>query len=119
MTQWQTMKVVLAQAGGGAPGQASFMDALWSFAPIILIIVVFFWLMSRSQKKKDQKRQDMLSSIKVKDRIMTIGGLHGQVVNVKDDSFVVRIDDQKDVKVTISKSGISRKMNGDEGSESA
>ena len=117
MTQWETMKAVLAQAGGGGPGQGSLMDALWSFAPIILIIVVFFWLMSRSQKKKDQKRQDMLSSIKVKDRIMTIGGIHGQVVNVKDDGFVVRIDDQKDVKVTISRSGISRKVNGQEEAE--
>ena len=75
--------------------------------PIILILVAFFWLMHRSQKKKDQARQQMLDSIQPKDRVVTVGGIHGRVLEVKEDAFVLRVDD--DVKVTVSRGAISRK----------
>ena len=110
MTGCEYVGAILAQA----PGQPGFGDMLRSFAPLIIIIVAFFWLMSRSQKKKDQKREEMLSSIKPKDKVVTIGGICGQVVTVKPDVFVLRVDNEKDVRVTVSRSGISRKLE-DEG----
>ena len=88
-----------------------------SFAPFIVILVAFFWLMSRSQKKKDQKREEMLSSIKPKDRVLTIGGICGQVVSVKGDTFVLRIDNEKDVRVTVSRGSISRRLDAEGESE--
>lgn len=101
---------VIAQQQGEAPGQPGIGGALMQFAPIILIIVVFFWLMSHSQRKKERKREEMLDGIKPKDKVTTIGGIHGRVVSVKDDSFVVRIDDKNDVTITISKTGVSGKL---------
>lgn len=101
------MFVVLAQAGGGK--QPGPMDALMSFAPIILIVIAFFWLMSRSQRKKERRREEMLASIRIKDKVVTIGGIHGRVVTVKEDEFVLCVDDQKDVKITVSRSAVSRK----------
>ena len=99
---------VLAQQGGQEP--ATFFDTVMSMAPFIVIIVVFFWWMSRSQKKKDQQREQALDTIRPKDRVMTIGGIHGKVVSVRDDVFVLRVDDEKDVKISISRNGISRKV---------
>lgn len=115
MTMTYLMGLILAAADSGGAGSAvppprptGGMDFLIQFAPIILIIVVFFWLMHRSEKKKQRVRQNMIDAIKPRDRVVTIGGIHGRVVSVKDDLMVVRVDDDKDVKITVNKSAISR-----------
>ena len=94
--------------------QTSSMDALWSLLPFILIIVAFFWLMSRSTKKRQRQRQEMIDSIGPKDDIVTVGGLHGRVVRIKDDELILCIDREKDVKITIAKVGIGRKLGEEE-----
>ena len=107
MTHWIDAAVVLAQEPTSAPAQGGMEAFLVQFGPIILIVVAFFWLMHRSQKKKDQTRQQMLDSIQPKDRVVTIGGVHGRVLEVKEDVFVLRVDD--DVKITVSRGAVSRK----------
>ncbi len=106
-------------AGGGTDGGAGAqpggaMAGLWSILPFVLIVVAFLWFTSRSQKKREQQRQEMLDSIRPKDDVTTIGGIQGRVVSVKDDAFVLRIDPEKDIKITIAKTGVSRKL-GQEG----
>lgn len=99
--------------GGGAGGMAGpggIAPALLQMLPIILIVVVFFWMMNRSQRKRDKERQAMLDSIQPKDDVVTIGGIEGRVVRVDGDKVVLRIDPDKDVKVTVVRSGISRKV---------
>jgi len=110
--------VMAAEAGGaaapaagrqaGAPG--SLTQGIWSLMPFILIIVVFFWLMNRSQRKRERERQQMLDSIRPRDEVVTVGGIHGRVVQIKDDLVVLRIDPEKDVKITIARTGISRRL---------
>jgi len=107
MTHWTDFAVVLAQNSTGAPPQQGMEALLVQFGPIILIVVAFFYLMHRSQKKKDQARHQMLDSIQPKDRVVTIGGIHGRVLEAKEDVFVLRIDD--DVKLTVSKGAVSRR----------
>jgi len=107
--------VLAAEAGGAQAAPAreatqSPANPLISLVPFVLIIVVFFWLMSRSQKKREREYQQMLDSIKPKDDVVTRGGIHGRVVQVKDDEFVLRIDPEKDIKITIAKSGVARKL---------
>jgi preprotein translocase subunit YajC len=108
--------VLAAEVGGPAPGPASGpaqtnpMAGIWTLLPFVLILIAFFWFTSRSQKKREQKRQEMLSSIKLKDDVMTIGGIHGRVVQIRDDEFVLRVDDDKDVKITVSKNAVSRRV---------
>jgi len=112
MMEWINPALVLAQETA-APG-AGLDSFLRMFGPVILILVVFMWLTHRSQKKKDQQRQQMLDSIKPKDRVVTIGGIHGRVVSVKDNAFVLRVDEDKDVRITVSKGGVSRRVTGEE-----
>ncbi len=116
---FDAMVLLAYEAGEAAPApqeaaQQSQPNPLFSLIPFVVIIVVFFWLMSRSQKKRDRQRQEMLDAIKPKDDVITIGGIHGRVVQVKGDEVVVRIDPEKDIKITITRSGISRKLGGEE-----
>ena len=98
-----------APAGGPAP-QANPMAGIWTLLPFVLILIAFFWFTSRAQKKREQRRQEMLDSIKLKDDVMTVGGIYGRVVQIRDDGFVLRVDDEKDVKITVSKSAVSRRV---------
>jgi len=109
-----TMTILAAEAGGaaggGQQGPGGLGAALFQMMPIILIIVAFFWLMNRSQRKRDRERQEMLDSIRPKDDVMTVGGIRGRVVRVDGDMIVLRIDPEKDVKITMARTGISRKI---------
>jgi len=107
MTDSTAWTAVVAQQGAGGGG---IEVLLVQFGPIILILVVFFYLMHRSQKKRDREREQMLDAIKPKDRVVTIGGIHARVVSVRDDGFVLRVDDDKDVKITVGKHAITRKL---------
>ncbi len=109
--------VLVAEVGGGAAApaggaaqQANPMAGIWTLLPFVLILIAFFWFTSRAQKKRDQRRQEMLNNIKLKDDVMTVGGIHGRVVQIRDDEFVLRVDDEKDVKITVAKSAVSRRL---------
>ncbi|MHC4591777.1 MAG: preprotein translocase subunit YajC [Planctomycetota bacterium] len=101
-------------AGRGAAAQQTPFAGLWGLLPFVIILIGFFWFTSRGQKKRERQRQEMLDNIGPKDDVMTIGGLYGRVVRIKDDEVVLRIDPEKDIKVTLAKSGISRKVTEEE-----
>lgn len=70
-----------------------------------MIFAIFYFLLIRPQKKKQQEHEKMLSGIKKNDEVITIGGMYGTVINVKDNSVVLRVDDN--VKVEFQKSAIA------------
>ena len=59
--------------------------------PMVLIVAVFYFMMIRPQRKKDKKVKDMLSNLKVGDRICTIGGIYGTVTGLREDSVMLSI----------------------------
>lgn len=67
----------------------TFSSYLITFAPLIMIFVIFWLLLIRPQKKKDQKIQEMRKGVQVGDEIVTIGGIVGKILSVKDDTIVV------------------------------
>ena len=62
---------------------------LATFIPLILIIVVFYFLLIRPQKKRDKEVQKMRENIEIADEIVTIGGIIGRIVSIKDDTIVI------------------------------
>ena len=96
-----------ANGSGGSGNGGGGWATLWQLAPFVAIVVIFFWLMNRSQRKKQEEREQMLDSIEPGDRVVTIGGIYGKVVEKEDDRFVLRINDEKDIKITISRGGLS------------
>lgn len=75
---------------------------------LVLYFAVFFgimyFLMIRPQQKQAKKRQAMMSSLRVKDQVITTGGIYGKISKIKDDSVMLQIADK--VEVEIAKSGI-------------
>ena len=65
------------------------------FLPMILIFVVFYFMLIRPQRKKDKAVKDMLGSLKVGDRICTIGGIYGTIVRIKDEVLTIEVGEQK------------------------
>lgn len=81
------------------------VNPLINLFPLIIIFVVFYFLLIRPQKAKEKEHQKMLSNINKNDAIVTTSGIHGTVVNVKDKTLIVRVDDN--VKLEIEKSCVA------------
>lgn len=62
---------------------------LLSFAPLVLIFVVMYFILIRPQRKKDKENQKMRNNVQVGDEIITIGGIIGMVVSLKEDNVVI------------------------------
>lgn len=73
--------------------------------PLIVFFVVFYFILIRPQQRKQKEHQKMIKSLRKNDEVVTVGGLHGTIVNVKEKTFILRIDDN--TKVEIEKNSIS------------
>ena len=65
------------------------LSMLLSFPPLVLIFVLMYFILIRPQKKKDKETQKMRNSIQVGDEIITIGGIIGIVISLKEDNVVI------------------------------
>ena len=72
---------------------------------IILIFVVFYFLLIRPQKKAQEEHKKMIAALKKNDEVITAGGIHGVIANVKDTTVTLKVDDN--VKVEVQKSSIT------------
>ena len=81
------------------------MAQLGQFIPLILIIVVFYFFMIRPQLKKSKEQKKFRENIKVGDKIVTIGGIHGKISEVQDTTFMITVEGG--VKLKIEKNAIS------------
>ena len=68
---------------------AGAMGAAVQFLPFVLIMVVFYFMMIRPQKKREKAVQEMRNSLEVGDELVTVGGIIGTVVVVKEDYLVI------------------------------
>lgn len=83
-------------------------DLFGIIIPFVLMFVVFYFLLIRPQKKKQQTRNTMLSALKKGDRIVTIGGLHGTITEITNDTVVLKVNDV--TKLTFERSAISHSI---------
>ena len=91
---------------GGASGTAAGGASQWGILIVMpLIILVFYFLVMRPQNRKQKEAKKMLESLRKGDRIVTIGGLRGTVVSVKEDVVVLKVDDN--TKLEYSKNAVS------------
>ncbi len=106
-------QLLLAQEPNGNQPAPSLADLPW---PAFAIIgVMFYFLLIRPERKKRKELTDLLDSLKKNDRVVTIGGIHGVVVNVagESDEVTIRVDEGTNTKLRVSRSAISRVI-GDE-----
>ncbi len=104
--------LLLAQQEDAAPSPFGPLGTLF---PFIMIAVLFYFMMIRPERKKRADAVAMLENMKKNDRVVTIGGIHGVVVNVQKDSedVTLRIDDSTNTRMRVLRSAISRIINDD------
>ena len=90
-----------AQATGGGGG-----GGFEAFLPLILIFVVFYFLLIRPQQKKAKQHRETLAAIRRGDKVVTGGGILGNVTKV-DNDYEVTVEIAKDVKVKVRRDLIS------------
>lgn len=93
-------RLPLLQAATNPGGQ--MMTMLITFG---LIIFIFYFLVIRPQNKKQKDAKRMLEALKKGDKVVTIGGIRGQVTSVKEQTVTIKID--TDTKIEVNKSAVS------------
>jgi preprotein translocase subunit YajC len=76
-----------------------------SFVLMLVLILIMYFMIMRPQMKKQKAVQEMLKALKVGDRVVTSGGIYGNVVGLKDDTVVLKIDDN--VKVELARHAVA------------
>lgn len=103
---------VTTQDGGNGETEQNTPQQPPSQSPLMLIMflvlgVYIFMIMFRGPKKKQQQHQKMVASLKKNDRVRTIGGILGTVLDVRDDEIVLKIDEATNAKMRIVPSAIA------------
>ena len=80
---------------GGSKGGLNIGPWFW----VVYIVVIFgamYFIMIRPQKKKQKKEQELRDNIQIGDEIVTIGGIYGRVIALKDDSIIIESGPDRD-----------------------
>jgi preprotein translocase subunit YajC len=76
---------------------------------LVAFMAIFYFLIIMPQNKKRKAMEQMLSSIKKGDKVVTIGGIHGKVSSIKDNNITLKVDANSEL--TFEKNAISRVVN--------
>ena len=73
--------------------------------PILLMVVIFYFLLWRPQKKQQKERASLLGSLKKGQKIVTIGGIYGEIVELDDDKVKVQVPEK--VELTFARTAVA------------
>jgi preprotein translocase subunit YajC len=90
---------MVAFAQGSAP------SPLIQFVPIVVIFAIFYFLLIAPMRKRQKALQTLIENLKKGDKVVTTGGLHGEVAGVKEKIVLLKVADN--LKVRVSKSAIA------------
>jgi preprotein translocase subunit YajC len=84
----------MAIAAAAAPGAASGQSLIGMLLPFAVLIGVMYFMVIRPQKTQQKKREEMMAGLRKGNRIVSIGGLYGEILDIKDDVLLVNVSDQ-------------------------
>ena len=93
------MLLLEAQAAGGSA--SLFASPIFM---LVLMFVIMWFFMIRPQRKQQKELQKFRDSLKKGDKVVTIGGIYGTVVELKDKSVLIEVD--KDVKIRVDRNAL-------------
>jgi len=91
---------ILAVAAPAANPVANPVGGLGTILPFVLMIGVFYFMMIMPQKKQQKQREAMLNGMKKGDKVITVGGIHGEITELDEEDLKVRIADKVEIKCT-------------------
>ena len=86
------------------PAEGQEAGGLLSFLPLVLIMVVFYFFFIRPQMKKAKEQRKFREALKKGDKVVTIGGIHGKIANINDNTVTLEVD--TNTRLEIEKSAI-------------
>ena len=93
---------LMAASPAAGSSSGSMMTSLITFG---MVIAIFYFMIIRPQRKRDKEAKAMLAAMTKGDKVVTIGGIHGTIVTVKDNTVVIKVDDS--ARIEFSKNAIS------------
>lgn len=102
------MLLLAKEASSSATKKASAFSTWGMWVLILVMVVVFYMLLIRPQRKRSQERDEMVSALQRGEEVITIGGVHGVIKRMTEDTVVLEVD--KGVRITFAKSAISKRL---------
>ena len=90
----------------GKPGWFDFVSS--PMFPLFIVIIVIYVLMFSSRRKTERQKKDLLGNIKRGDRVQTVGGVLGKVVEADADKVLLKVDESSNTKIWFSRNAIHR-----------
>ncbi|HJX33882.1 MAG TPA: preprotein translocase subunit YajC [Desulfatiglandales bacterium] len=84
-------------ANGTTTGTSLWANPIWM---ILIMFAIFYFLLIRPQQKERKKHEGMLATLKKGDKVITSGGLHGEISGIKDDVITIEIAPKVRVQVS-------------------
>jgi preprotein translocase subunit YajC len=80
-----------------------------------LLLVFMYFILFRGPKKREQEHHKMIQSLKKNDKVRTIGGIIGVIVDVKDDEITLKVDESTNTKIKVLPSAIGKNLTDEKG----
>ena len=80
--------------------------------PVLIMVVIFYFMLYRPKKKQQKKRQVLLDNLKKGQKVLTIGGIHGEIVTLSEDTVVLQVAEK--VEMTFARSAIAQVLGKDQ-----
>ena len=106
----QTGTSVTSDPNNGGQTNKNQNNPLQSMWFIILIMIVMFFILFRTPQKQKQQRKKLEQSLEKNDRVLTIGGIIGTIVDIKDDEITLKVDESNNTKIKVKRTAIGRNM---------
>jgi preprotein translocase subunit YajC len=97
---YSTIFLMMGNSGGSEQS-----NPIVQFIPLIGIVVVIYFFMIRPQQKKTKDQKNFKETLKKGDKIVTIGGLHGKILEIKETTFIIELNPTN--KIEVEKSAVS------------
>ena len=108
-TQTVTATSAPASQGTQPPGFAALLTS--PIVPVVLGMIVLMYVMNRSKRGQEKQLKDQLAQMKRGDKVMSIGGILGNVVQVEDSRILLKVDENSNTKIWFTREAIRRVVN--------
>jgi preprotein translocase subunit YajC len=112
-SEGEAIKTVPSDSNAVAPRtreQNPLGSWLWIYAVLLLLMVFIFF---RGPQKQKQERKKLVQSLQKNDRVQTIGGIFGTIVDIKGDEITLKVDESNNTKIKVSASAIGKNLSRD------
>ena len=106
----ETTAIVAADPNATGTGTEAQKPLFPSWILLVLMFVVMYFLLFRGPQKKQQQQKKMVQSLKKNDRVRTIGGIIGTIVDIKGDEITLKVDESSNTKIKVISSAIGRNI---------